>query len=157
MNYKKKTPLPQTRKVLEDEIQHKCYVWFNNKYCLKREGKRRYIIFAVPNGGQRNVLEAIKMKNTGTLAGVSDLIIVLPYQVVFVEMKCKGGTVRDVQKDFKARTEENGHVYIVCYSEQDFVAQIERIVAKNESIAFTIERMIKGNLMFKLFRRMLKR
>jgi hypothetical protein len=34
-----------------------------------------WIVFAVPNGGSRNLIEAAKMKGTGTLAGMPDLCI----------------------------------------------------------------------------------
>jgi hypothetical protein len=34
-----------------------------------------WIVFAVPNGGSRNVIEAAKMKGTGTLAGMPDLCV----------------------------------------------------------------------------------
>jgi hypothetical protein len=34
-----------------------------------------WIVFAVPNGGSRNIIEAAKMKGTGTLAGMPDLCV----------------------------------------------------------------------------------
>jgi hypothetical protein len=34
-----------------------------------------WIVFAVPNGGSRNLIEAAKMKGTGTLAGMPDLCV----------------------------------------------------------------------------------
>ena len=45
-------------------------------------------IFAIPNGGSRNKIEAAKMKGTGTLAGVWDFVVLKKNgTAVFVEFK----------------------------------------------------------------------
>ena len=36
-----------------------------------------FLVFSVPNGGQRSAITGAILKKTGALAGVSDLIIVL--------------------------------------------------------------------------------
>lgn len=113
----------------EDEIQHECYVWFNNTYCLtssRNPNKNRCLLFSVPNGGSRNVLEAIRLKNTGVLSGVSDLVMVLPQKVVFVEMKASGGRLSDSQKDFAKRVNDLGFVFEVCYSLEEFQEMTKR-------------------------------
>ena len=43
--------------------------------------------FAVPNGGSRNVREAMNLKKEGVKSGVSDLVIVTKNVVLFLEMK----------------------------------------------------------------------
>lgn len=152
---KKNVTKQVTAQQLEDEIQHKCYLWFNNTFCLKNKSFR-YLIFAVPNGGHRHILEAMKFKNTGVLAGVSDLIVVLPRNVLFIEMKAENGRLSDSQKDFKERVEALGFKYFVCWSESDFRKVILKEIPRAEKIKRVIERLIKSNLMFKLFRKMLK-
>jgi hypothetical protein len=47
-------------------------------------------VFAVPNGGKRNAREAARMVAQGTLAGVSDLVVVWPGRVAFIELKAPG-------------------------------------------------------------------
>lgn len=43
--------------------------------------------FAVPNGGSRHKLEAINLKRQGVKAGVSDMVVFLSNQILFVELK----------------------------------------------------------------------
>jgi hypothetical protein len=50
------------------------------------------LIFAVPNGGLRSKAEAARMKWTGVLAGVPDLVIVAPGgRAYFIEVKPAAG------------------------------------------------------------------
>jgi len=48
---------------------------------------KRLVSYAVPNGGSRNMLEAVKMKREGVTAGVSDYQVMLPHKILFIEMK----------------------------------------------------------------------
>jgi hypothetical protein len=58
------------------------------------------IVFAVPNGGLRSKSEAARMKWTGTLAGVPDLVVIGPGgRAYFMEVKAPGGTVSKPQSD----------------------------------------------------------
>lgn len=43
--------------------------------------------FAVPNGGSRHKLEAINLKRQGVKAGVSDMVVLLKTQILFIELK----------------------------------------------------------------------
>ena len=113
----------------ENQIQAEIYQWFNNNFCLKSHIPR-YLIFAVPNGGTRNMLEAMTMKATGTLAGVSDLILILNKEVIFVEVKTEKGRQSESQKDFQKRVENLGFEYWLIYSFEDFQNKI-----KNKQIA----------------------
>lgn len=100
----------------EDSIQAEIYKWFHNNYCV---GKNN-IIFAVPNGGTRNKLEAIKLKATGLIPGVSDLIVLLPSKCLFVEVKTEIGKQSDVQKIFQSKVNALGFDYHLVRSLDDF-------------------------------------
>ena len=73
-----------------------------------------FLVFAVPNGGSRHYREAHNLRLQGVMAGVSDLVVVLPHgKVCFVELKNPNGTGRQspAQSDFEAKVELLGHTY----------------------------------------------
>lgn len=102
----------------EDKIQQDIFMWFNNNYCLKHH-KPRYTIFSVPNGGTRNIKEAMKLKSTGLKAGVSDLIVVMD-EVIFIEVKTEIGVQSQKQKEFQKIITDLGYRYLVVKSLKEF-------------------------------------
>lgn len=58
--------------VTEDQLQAKCYQWAYNKY-----PKIRGLLFSVPNGGTRNIREAMKLKATGLTPGIPDIVLAI--------------------------------------------------------------------------------
>lgn len=112
-----------SKKITEDYIQSQIVLDFNNKYCLKHHNPR-LMIYAVPNGGSRNVLEAKKLKATGTLRGASDLIVNFPGKSVYIEVKTDTGVQSDAQIDFQNRIEDLGMDYHVVRSVSDFYEKI---------------------------------
>ena len=72
-----------------------------------------HFVFAVPNGGSRNLREAARLKAQGVLAGVSDLVILLPHKVYFVELKNPNGKGRQspAQRAFEEKVRSMGHEY----------------------------------------------
>lgn len=107
----------------EDKIQQEIVLWFKNNYCLKHHNPR-YCIFSVPNGGTRNKLEAIRLKSTGLLAGVSDLIVLYD-KLYFIEVKTDKGRQSDKQKDFEKVVSSLGYEYKLVRSLDDFKRIIE--------------------------------
>lgn len=104
---------------LESQIQRQMVAWFRLQY-------PRYIIAAVPNGGQRNALEAKIMKGEGVLAGFADLVIIADRSVLFIEVKTKDGRQSELQKKFQTNVERLGFQYFVCRSLQDFQLTVEK-------------------------------
>lgn len=107
----------------EDVIQAECFQWFWNSY-----PRLRRTMFAVPNGGARNKMEASRMKGTGTVSGVSDLIWVLPGAVIFIEMKNEVGTQSHTQEEFQSIVEHYGHEYVLIRSLKEFKDFITRYI-----------------------------
>ena len=103
----------------EDVIQAEIYKWYHNKYCTKLNNPR-HSIFAVPNGGTRSKSEAMKFKATGLVSGVSDLIVVQPNRVLFVEVKTATGKQQPNQIDFQKRVELLGFEYLIVRNLKDF-------------------------------------
>lgn len=81
-----------------------------------------------PNGGSRNRLEAVKLKQMGIKAGVSDLCLPYPkgiYCGLYVEMKFGDNRQQESQKEFLADMAVAGHFVATCYSAEEAVKIIE--------------------------------
>jgi len=100
----------------EDLLQQKCVIWFKNNYQMHGKG----LIFAIPNGSSRHIVEAKKLKATGTMPGVSDLIVVLDSKVLFIELKTDIGKQSDAQKLFETKITNLNHEYILIRNEEEF-------------------------------------
>lgn len=111
----------------------------NMKYAMRSEGTEQINVvswanwnmnrypelrwlFHVPNGGSRNRAEAVKFKQMGVRAGVSDLCLPYPkgiYCGLFIEMKYGNNRQQDTQKEFLADMAAAGHFVATCYSAEE--------------------------------------
>lgn len=111
----------------EDVIQQKCVIWFRNNYGLKTQNPR-YILFSVPNSG-KDAKEQSYKKATGMMAGVSDLILLMPNAVtIFIEMKTEKGRQSDSQEEFENGVKALGFNYILCRSFEQFQREIQQLI-----------------------------
>ena len=85
-----------------------------------------FFVFAVPNGGSRNLKEAVNLKAQGVMAGVSDLILFLPNKVYCIELKNPNGKGRQspAQREFENNVRAYGQEYLIW----DNWAQVEQFV-----------------------------
>ena len=90
-------PVPATQKRgvshEEDRLQAECFKWARNTFPYTSG-----CLFAVPNGGKRNKVEAMKLKATGTVAGIPDLLFLWKGRFHAFELKTETGTLSDNQK-----------------------------------------------------------
>lgn len=108
----------------ESVLQTACVKWFRLQY-------PDLVIYAVPNGGSRNIREAQRLKAEGVLAGVADLVVLLPQgKSLYIEMKVKGNRQTQNQKDFQKIAETLGHTYAVCYTFEEFQKVVENQIQK---------------------------
>lgn len=85
--------------------------WFRAKW-------PRVVIFAIPNGGKRNITTARNLKLEGVVAGVPDLFI--PEWSTWIEMKRqKGGRLSRDQEEMINYLESVGHRVVVGYGAAD--------------------------------------
>jgi hypothetical protein len=87
------------------------------QYLALQERCGRLLWFAVPNGGSRNLLEAVNLKRQGVRGGVPDLVIVPKVgPVCFIELKSEDGRVSPLQNDWILKLIEYGCPVRVCRS-----------------------------------------
>lgn len=123
----------------ESKLQQACVKWFRLQY-------PNLILFAIPNGGKRGVVEASIMKGEGVTAGVADLFlakakvhlfdnternsviehlpVILSYGC-FIEMKVGKGKQTESQKEFEKKVTEQGYQYSVCRTFDEFKSTVE--------------------------------
>jgi hypothetical protein len=78
----------------------------------------RVLIFAIPNGGKRNIATAKRLHREGVVPGIPDLFI--PAWGIWIEMKRqKGGRLSPEQKAVVQYLESIGHQVIVGYGAMD--------------------------------------
>lgn len=119
----------------ESAIQQMCVRWFGVQY-----PKLKRLLFAVPNGGSRHVAEAAKLKREGVVAGVSDLVLLMPsgqYCALCIEMKTRSGRQTSNQKQWQKAAEGVGARYVICRSLDEFMQEVNthlRGAANNKQI-----------------------
>jgi len=89
-------------------------VWYNRlKYPLLNS------MFAIPNGGMRNLKVAVKLKKEGVKAGVPDLFLPVPkkgFAGYFIEMKWGRNKPTPAQKNWLKDLKARGYKTDVFYS-----------------------------------------
>ena len=100
----------------EYNIQTACVKWFRLVY-------PDYLIWSTPN--EATYRNKGYFANLGVLTGVSDLIVVLPNHIMFIEMKSKTGRQSLEQKQFQQKIEKLGFQYHLVRSFDEFHNLIE--------------------------------
>lgn len=116
----------------EHNIQVACVRWFNLQY-----PQYRGLLFACPNGGNRNLVTAAKLKAEGVTPGVADLLLLVPrafkandndeWYIIFgfcIEMKTKKGSQSPAQKEWQKKVEAAGYRYVIVRSVEQFIKEI---------------------------------
>ena len=83
------------------------------------------LLYAVPNGGYRPLLTAVRMKRTGTKAGVPDICLPVArggYHGLYIELKrVKGGVVSENQRAWMDMLNAEGYLARVGYGSDDAI------------------------------------
>lgn len=120
---KKCTEKPVKRKSHEHDMQKSIF-----KYIEKVLPDLRPFIFAIPNGGKRNVIVAKKLKAEGVTSGVWDIFVSIPNLVkhgLYVEIKVGSNGLTENQKYFRKNIERLGYVFGIAKCIDDFNAILE--------------------------------
>ena len=103
----------------EHRIQCAIVKWFYYAYPQYRGG----CMFAVPNGGHRNIQTARLLKAEGVTSGVSDLLLLVPkreYHGLCIEVKTPVGRQSENQKNWQRIIEAQGYRYEIVRSLDEF-------------------------------------
>lgn len=118
--------VPKMRRHPHDEehrLQVACVRWFRLQY-----PDFAHALFAVPNGGRRDITTGAKLKAEGALAGVSDLILLkstTKYSALLIEMKTPKGVQSESQKEWQRKITASGEYrYVVCRSLDGFISEV---------------------------------
>ena len=118
-----------TMKKSESNLQRECVRWFRYAYPDK-------MLFAIGNGGKRNVITAAILKAEGVLSGVWDLLLMepqkndgtdsyIPYHGLWIEMKYGKNGLTENQKLFKEKAEKRNYKCVICKTFDEFKKEID--------------------------------
>lgn len=100
----------------EDEEQAMLFRWAE---LAKGTAPELGLLYAIPNGGKRPLSVAVRMKKTGTKAGVPDMFLPVARggcHGLYIELKRqKGGRVSPEQTQWMDKLKRQGYRCAVCY------------------------------------------
>ncbi|MCQ2349106.1 MAG: VRR-NUC domain-containing protein [Paludibacteraceae bacterium] len=112
----------------EHTLQSVCVFWFKVNY-------PKYTIHSIPNGGKRDIVTAVKLRNEGALSGVPDLFIAAMkggHGGFYIEMKNgKKGRVEPNQRTLMQKLSEEGYRCEVCRSYEEFKRMVNDYFGKD--------------------------
>lgn len=116
----------------EHNLQGLCVRWFRKEY-------PHLLIFHVPNGGTRNIIEAKRLKDIGVVAGIPDLIIPIPsycgtFHSLYIELKVGKNKTTKKQEDIHDILASHDNIVLVCSSFEDFKEIIKKYFNKDEKV-----------------------
>lgn len=125
-------------KEAEHRLQVACVNWFRYQYQPYSK-----LLFAIPNGGQRNAVTGAKLKAEGVVAGIPDLFLAMPKAIaksptesyhafsgLFIEMKIRPNKPTKHQQDMIKKLIGQGYKVTVCYSLDEFMIAIQSYIGK---------------------------
>jgi hypothetical protein len=105
----------------ESKLQSACVQWFRTQY-------PNTVIFAIPNGGNRNPITGAILKREGVIAGVADLFVMKcnpEFAGLFIEMKASKGKASKAQEAFALSAILAGYAYFTCRSFDEFTSRVK--------------------------------
>jgi hypothetical protein len=115
---------------IESITQRSCKRWFNIQY-----PRLAPLLFAVPNGGRRGKVEARIMKAEGVVAGVADMILLVPrggFASLCIEFKSDKGRQSPMQKAWQTAAEDAGNKYVIVRSIEEFIEAVKGYIQSNK-------------------------
>lgn len=113
------------KKPSEADLQRAVIAWWET-VCINEFKLQKELLWHTPNGGTRNVVEAMNLKRMGARPGVPDLFLAVARNGhgLFVEMKLPTGKESEKQIYMRELLVAQGYVVKVCHSANDAVTAI---------------------------------
>ena len=121
-------------KNLEHQIQASFFSYLELQY-----PKLRKKIFAIPNGGARNVITGAMLKKEGATAGVFDVFVGITNPSrglpgLFIEFKAGKNKLSEKQKDFMGEMISEGYECETCYSLEEAIKCLNDYLKPKEKV-----------------------
>jgi hypothetical protein len=116
------------RSNLEEQIQINFFEYVSLQYPTLAP-----FIFHIPNGGSRNIVEAVKLKRMGVRRGVWDVFVNLPsknYCGLWIEFKSGKNKLTKEQEIFLESIKNNRQMHAVCYDLPEAIAVLKTYLGK---------------------------
>lgn len=116
---------PRRRSHVEDDEQAVVIRWARLQ---ERKHPALRWLFHIPNGGNRNPKEAVRLKAQGVLSGVADLFLPVPrrdFHGCWLELKTKEGRVSPEQKEFLAAMTTAGYFAQVARGSEEAIRVLQ--------------------------------
>jgi hypothetical protein len=97
---------------------------------------RLALLYAIPNGGSRNIATALRLKHEGVLAGVPDLCLpvsVGQYHGLYIELKTLTGKASGKQKGYIQSLNNQGYLAIVCQGHEKAIMAIKKYLGEEKN------------------------
>lgn len=131
-----KTPrLPRKPSVQHEEMEQIDLIFWARKPETLTIYPELAWLYAIPNGGKRHVVVAMKMKAAGAKSGVYDLFLPVArrgFHGLYIEMKWGNNDLSDEQKKFRQFVIIEGYRTATCYSSKEARQAIEWYLMGNE-------------------------
>ena len=95
------------------------------------------MMFAIPNGGLRNIKVAVKLKAEGVKSGVPDIFLAYPSRGMhgmFIEMKVGRNKPTENQRDYMFSLSAAGYYCTTCYGADEALAEILWYLEKGKNV-----------------------
>jgi hypothetical protein len=93
-------------------------------------------MFAIPNGGKRDPVTAVRLRDEGVKPGVPDVCLPVARQGwhgLFIELKYGRNKTTDKQNEWLDRLMEQGYLAVVVWGWNEAVAVIEAYLEMDEA------------------------
>ncbi len=123
------------KEIIPSEHEEQCLLFEWAAY-MKHKHPELGLLFAIPNGGLRNMVVAIQLKAEGVKAGVPDICLPVArggHHGLYIEMKRKEGSqARTGQREWIRALLNEGYLAVICKGADEAIKTICNYLEVND-------------------------